>query len=64
MKKLKYNITNEVFIDNTFKNMSVNLRPYKLMVICGLIDTEKIPLFLGFVLTKYTGTYYIYSYDK
>lgn len=59
MKKLNYNITNNVFIYNTFKIIPLNIKPYKLMVIYGLPNPEKIPLLLSFVIIKY-----IYSYDK
>ena len=43
MKNLDANLCKEIFLDNTFKIIPKEHRPYKLMIITGLLKSNNKP---------------------
>ena len=61
LELLNYKLTQQIFIDSTFKIIPPKFRPYKLTVIAGIANNTNIPNILAFILIKYLDEI---AYDK
>ena len=61
LKLLNSEFTTEFFVDNTFKIIPSEYRPYKLFIIAGIPEKENNAIINCFIFIKYLD---IYTYDK